>query len=314
MAQPGPQVKARPAVHRPAFQGLSRQRYFMGLKYIVSLFKLGFRRMAPDHEQAASQLPVDFGRAAPDYGLWRQGFPPEFFRRIEALGVGLSGQRILDLGTGTGLLARAFAQRGCLVTGLDLSAALLAEARKADRAANLSIDYLEARAETTGLPDGAFDVVSAATCWHWFDRPKVAVEARRVLRPAGRLLIASLDWHSRPGNIVEITGETIRRLSPAPPAKTQNTFQYPDWTKELTAAGFDDWDAFAFTTQLSYSHAAWRGRVRASAAVGPAMDRQTLARFDRELEQALEREFPGGPLLVDHRVFALVAWSRMPGT
>lgn len=65
---------------------------------------------------------VDFGRAAADYGQWRQGFPAEFFRRLDALGVGRAGQRILDLGTGTGLLARGFARQGCAVTGLDPSA------------------------------------------------------------------------------------------------------------------------------------------------------------------------------------------------
>lgn len=39
---------------------------------------------------------VDFGRAAADYGQWRQGFPAEFFLRLDALGVGRAGQRIAD--------------------------------------------------------------------------------------------------------------------------------------------------------------------------------------------------------------------------
>ena len=132
-------------------------------------------------------------------------------------------------------------------------------------------------------------------------------------------ILSALDWHSRPGNVIDVTTEIISRLSPAPPSKTWNTFQYPEWAGDLTAAGFDDWEAFAFTTQLPYSHEAWRGRIRASAAVGPVMDPATLERFDTELRQTLTAKFPGEALLIDHRVFALVAWARAeqgsgPGT
>ncbi len=270
--------------------------------------------MTSDPEQTIPRPPVDFGKAAADYGRWRQGFPAEFFARLKALQVGLKGQRVLDLGTGTGLLARAFAQAGCDVTGLDLSAELLAEGRAADQAAQVSIDYIQAQAEASGLPDAGFDVVSAATCWHWFDRPKAAAEARRLLRPGGRLVIAALDWHSRPGNVVQISTQAIRRFSPEITSKSAprlwNTFRYPEWTRDLSAAGFDDWEAFAFTTPLPYSHEAWLGRIRASAFVGPAMAPDTLARFEAALGQSLRTAFPEETLAVDHMIFGLVAWSR----
>ena len=61
---------------------------------------------------------VDFGKTAQDYGRYRAGFPESFFDRLTAMGVGLPGQRLLDLGTGTGTVARGFARRGCIVTGL----------------------------------------------------------------------------------------------------------------------------------------------------------------------------------------------------
>ena len=43
---------------------------------------------------------VDFGKTASDYRTHRAGFPPETFDRLEGLGVGLAGQKIVDLGTG----------------------------------------------------------------------------------------------------------------------------------------------------------------------------------------------------------------------
>ena len=59
---------------------------------------------------------IDFGKTAADYGAHRAGFPDALYDRLAAFGVGESGQRLLDLGTGTGTLGRGFARAGCRVT------------------------------------------------------------------------------------------------------------------------------------------------------------------------------------------------------
>jgi SAM-dependent methyltransferase len=256
---------------------------------------------------------VDFGVAAADYARYRQGFPADFFRRLEPFGIGAKASRVLDLGTGTGLLARAFARRGCHVVGLDPSASLLEEARKADRAAGLMITHVQARAEATGLASASFDLVSAATCWHWFDRQAAAREAARLLAPGGLLLIAALDWQRFPGNVIETTLDVLDRYAPPAPSSRPHSFLYPEWTTDLSPAGFRGWDVFSYTTTLHYTHEAWRGRVRASAGAGPAMDRPTLAAFDAELASALTERHPDSTLAVDHRIFALIAWIDRSG-
>src|SRR5438874_10092067 len=130
-------------------------------------------------------MPVDFAKTADDYRRHRAGFPGSFFDRLAAYGIGHAGQRVVDLGTGTGTLARGFAWRGCRVIALDPAAPMLAQARETDRAAGVQIDYRTASAEDTGLPEGSADVVAAGQCWHWFDRPAAAREAARVLRAEG---------------------------------------------------------------------------------------------------------------------------------
>ncbi|MCI0583479.1 MAG: class I SAM-dependent methyltransferase, partial [Chloroflexi bacterium] len=60
---------------------------------------------------------IDWGKTAADYAAHRPGPPETFYEKLAALGVGLKGQRILDLGTGTGVLARSFARRGSVVSG-----------------------------------------------------------------------------------------------------------------------------------------------------------------------------------------------------
>src|ERR687896_168186 len=85
---------------------------------------------------------VDFGKTAREYGRYRSDFPDALFERLSTFGIGRRGQLVLDLGTGTGSLARGFASRGCEVTGIDASESMLEEARRLDREAGVSADWL----------------------------------------------------------------------------------------------------------------------------------------------------------------------------
>ena len=96
-------------------------------------------------------MQIDFGKTAQDYGRYRAGFPPAFFERMTTFGMGVTGQRILDLGTGTGALARGFALRGCQVTGLDPSPALTEEAKRLDPEAGVTVRYVIAKARADEL-------------------------------------------------------------------------------------------------------------------------------------------------------------------
>ncbi|MGA8099295.1 MAG: class I SAM-dependent methyltransferase, partial [Candidatus Cybelea sp.] len=90
---------------------------------------------------------VDFGKTAGDYGRHRAGFPDAFCDRVFAMKAVRANDRVLDLGTGTGTLARGFALRGCDVVGLDRSAALLERARELDSRAGSAVRYVEGLAE-----------------------------------------------------------------------------------------------------------------------------------------------------------------------
>jgi 2-polyprenyl-3-methyl-5-hydroxy-6-metoxy-1,4-benzoquinol methylase len=98
---------------------------------------------------------IDWSRTSADYARHRQGPPDSFFARFQALGVGLPGQRILDLGTGTGLIARRLARQGSNVAGIDIAAGQLAQARRLAEVEGLSIDFREAPAEEPPSPTAA---------------------------------------------------------------------------------------------------------------------------------------------------------------
>lgn len=249
-------------------------------------------------------MQVNWDRTAGDYAAFRAGFPDEFYDRLAGIGGG-APKRALDLGTGTGTLARALALRGWRVTGLDISADMMGAARRLDAAAGVSVDYIIARAEATGLPAATFDLVSAGTCWHWFDRPAAAREAHRLLAPNGRLVVAAMEWQSQPGNVVAATSDLIHKHNPRWP-NAQLGFRF-EWAEDLSAAGFAIADRFEFDVTVPYSHEAWCGRIRASAGVSASLDRAAVDAFDHEHAELLRTQFPQEPLAVPHRVLAIVA-------
>ena len=88
---------------------------------------------------------TNFGAAASDYGKFRAGFPDSIFDRLAAFGIGAKPQTIVDLGTGTGTLARGFALRGCHVIGVDPDERMLSQARELDLQHSVSVTYVNAK-------------------------------------------------------------------------------------------------------------------------------------------------------------------------
>jgi SAM-dependent methyltransferase len=247
---------------------------------------------------------VDFGRAGQDYGRHRAGFPESFFEALNARGWAAPGRTALDLGTGTGTVARGLARMGLRVEALDPSSALLAEAKELDRATGVAVDYRAGRAEAPGGADDRLDLITAGQCWHWFDRPKAAAEALRCLRPGGRIVIAHFDWLPLPANVVAATEALISKHNPDW-ALGGGSGLYPEWFADLSQAGFDTLESFSYDHDQPYSHEGWRGRVRASAGIKASLSESEVERFDHELAAMLRADFPSDPLIVPHRVWAV---------
>lgn len=112
----------------------------------------------------------------------------------------LRGKRVLEIGSGGGLMAEAYARAGARVSGIDRSLPSLRVAGDHAGNAGLSIDYAASVAERLPFPDAAFDaVVTADVLEHVDDVPRVIGEAARVLRPGGCFVYDTINrtWKSR---------------------------------------------------------------------------------------------------------------------
>ncbi len=121
----------------------------------------------------------------------------------------LRGKSVLDYGCGHGMASVVLGRCGAAVTGFDLSAGYVAEARQRARANNVPARFLQADAERLPFDDASFDVVWGCAILHHLDLSVAARELRRVLRPQG-LAVFCEPWGENP--ILEIA----RRRLPYP--------------------------------------------------------------------------------------------------
>ncbi|MGH9689018.1 MAG: class I SAM-dependent methyltransferase [Candidatus Acidiferrales bacterium] len=235
-----------------------------------------------DHGRA-----FDWGRTSLDYSRHRPGYPPSFYERITALGIGRPGQRVLDLGTGTGNLARALARRGCKVTGIDISEPQVSEARRLAAEEGLNVDFLVRPAEETGLADQSFDVVAAAQSWLYFDRDRATIETRRLLAPGGQLLTCHIGWLPRLDHIAEKTEELILKFNPdwTGADMSGEVTPSPKWIgRDFVVSAF-----FVYQEAIPFTRKGWRGRIRACRAIGAELRDEEIEKFDKEHAELLER-------------------------
>ena len=122
-----------------------------------------------------------FTEAADLYDKYRPSYPPALVGWILAQAELGRAACVADVGCGTGISTRLFAERGLDVIGVDPNEAMLERAR----AAGGSARYLRGEAAATGLPSASVALVTVAQAFHWFDMTAALREFRRILRPGG---------------------------------------------------------------------------------------------------------------------------------
>lgn len=248
---------------------------------------------------------VDFGKAAAEYGKHRHGLPKRFFDELKSHGVALPKNKILDIGTGTGDVARKLTLMQCEVKAIDPSAKMIDQARTIDSKLNVKVDYSVGSAESITLPTHSFDAVTAVQAYHWFDTIPALQEISRVLKTDGQFVIASYDWKAKSG-ISWLSESLIRKYNPQ--WKVLDFYNKPQ--EDLLKFKFRDIKIVGFMEKEAYSHEDWVGRISTSYGIGPVLPKEKVTAFKAELTSQLRSEFPKEPLEIWHKCH--IIFSRRP--
>jgi SAM-dependent methyltransferase len=162
---------------------------------------------APLEPHQAREAAESFGADAARYDRSRPSYPDAM---IEAIVTDAPGRDVLDIGIGTGIVARQLRAAGCTVLGVE------ADARMADFARGDGFAVEVAKIEDWEPQGRIFDVVVSGQAWHWVDPVAGSAKVAQVLRPGGRLAVF---WNvmQPPAELEKAFGEVNRRVLPDSP-------------------------------------------------------------------------------------------------
>jgi len=155
---------------------------------------------------------------------WGVGEYPLMGRQLEQAAVAavdaaavLSGERVVDVATGTGNAALVAAERGGQVIGVDFEPALLRVAEQRAGDAGCDVRWLRGELAALPVPDDSADVVlSVFGVMYATDQPAAARELARIAAPAARVVLAS--WV--PGSVLPAMGQVLSDYLPPPPVSS----------------------------------------------------------------------------------------------
>ena len=238
----------------------------------------------PHNERAAAT----WGAGGADYDAISRTIANSIEHCVHRLGPG-TGERVLDLATGTGWAARLAATRGAKVVGVDIGADLIEAAKERARQANLDIEFEVGDAEQLRFDDESFDVV-VSTCGVMFaSNPEAAAaEIARVCRPGGRVGLTT--WPPE-GTLAQMF-QVMRPYMPPPPSPAPpSPFEWgrPERIRELLGPAFDlKFEIGTTVLREPDGEAVWR---LFSTGYGPT---KTIAgKLDPERREQLRRDFVG---------------------
>ncbi|MBQ8509105.1 MAG: class I SAM-dependent methyltransferase [Clostridia bacterium] len=242
-----------------------------------------------DHRIDAGKA-FDWGRVSREYAMFRDIYPEIFYQKIIGRGLCTNGQRVLDLGTGTGVLPRNLYPYGAKWTGTDISAEQIEQAKMLAAQNHMDIDFSAVPAEQIAFPANTFDVVTACQCFWYFDHAKVMPILSNILKKDGRLLILYMAWLPFEDSIAGASEKLVLKYSPnwSGAGEIKKPIGIPDVVYEY----FELTDHEEYDVMVPFTKETWHGRMKACRGVGASLNSEELAVWEKEHIELLNRIAP----------------------
>lgn len=221
-----------------------------------------------------------FSERAADYVKSRPSYPAAAIDQI--LNELKSPIVAADIGAGTGISARLLAERGVKVIAIEPNAAMRQAA-----APHPLVEFCEATAEATKLPDAKVDLVTCFQAFHWFEPEPTLIEFHRILKPDGRL---ALVWNERDrqDNFTASYNRLIEIASNSHPAERQRVAIEPLIASSL----FDNIQRYTFSYEQELDLSGLIGRAMSSSYIPRqgAQQQQLVAELQQLHERSCDRQ------------------------
>lgn len=220
----------------------------------------------------------DWGLASADYARYRDIYPDEFYERIIHLGYCKDGQKVLDLGTGTGVLPRNMHKYGAKFVATDISENQIEYARKLSK--GLDIDYVVSSAENLVFAEKSFDIVTACQCFMYFDKNIILPKIHSFLKDSGHLLILYMAWLPFESEIAKKSEDLVLKYNPEWTGGRMTRYQIdkPDWLMNL----FEVDHAVTYDMDVPFTRESWNGRMKACRGIDASLPSDRIAEFEKE--------------------------------
>lgn len=232
--------------------------------------------------------PYDWNRTSEDYAKFRDIYPEEFYTRIVDRGLCVSGQSVLDIGTGTGVLPRNMYSFGAKWTGVDVGENQIKQARILSE--GMDIAYYAVPAEEMDFPDGSFDMVTACQCYWYFDHKVLAPKLHKMLKAGGRVLFLYMAWLPFEDRIAEASERLVLKYNPSWSGAGETV--HPIYVAEEYSDGFKLVYHEEYPVDVRFTRESWNGRMRACRGVGASMSESELAEWEHDHMRMLTETAP----------------------
>lgn len=230
----------------------------------------------------------DWGKTSESYAKYRDIYPEIFYNKIVNRGICINGQKVLDLGTGTGVLPRNMYKYGAEWTGTDISENQIRKAIELSEGMN--IKYITSSTEDLEFEDNSFDVITACQCFWYFDHEHIVDKLYRWLKPGGRILILYMAWLPYEDEIAGASEKLVLQYSPhwSGAGETRHPIFIPECYTEL----FELIHHEEYDVPVHFNRESWNGRMKACRGVGASLSQQEIACWEEEHTALLRKIAP----------------------